>query len=423
MTGGETVRIDRLAAGGDGVGRLADGRVVFIPRTAPGDLVRTGPIRRARRLARARVAALLEPGSGRVEPACPHYTRDECGGCQLQHLTAEAQVQAKSGFVADALRRIAHRETGPPPVEAAPEGWRYRTRIAMAVGRDGRIGLHPVDRPGAVFDLDDCPITALPLMRLWRSLAPHRGLLPSDTRRLLLRLDEHGGRHVIAEVSGTVPWSRAPDLAGALERAGEQAVLWWHPEGGAARTVAASGEAYPATVFQQVYPVMAARVRAHALRRLAAGTGSTVWDLYAGTGDTSLALVAAGAKIASVEQDRRAVALAEVRLRGHLGIAPERPLPPAVDIRSGRAETLVSRLPRPDLIITNPPRTGMAEGVTLAVGRGGAHRVVYISCDPATLARDVSRLGSGWRLADVHAFDLFPQTAHVETVAVLERAS
>ena len=106
------VRILRLAAGGDGVGRLEDGRTVFVPRTAPGDLVEIGGLRARRRYARARVARVLEPSPDRVDPPCPHYLHDDCGGCQLQHLDAGAQRAARRGFVGDALRRIAKLETG-----------------------------------------------------------------------------------------------------------------------------------------------------------------------------------------------------------------------------------------------------------------------------------------------------------------------
>ncbi|MEP6689444.1 MAG: TRAM domain-containing protein, partial [Gemmatimonadales bacterium] len=100
------VRILRLAAGGDGVGKLEDGRTVFIPRTAPGDLVEPSALRPHKRFARARLGRLVEASAGRIEPRCPHYVQDECGGCQLQHLDPPAQREARRGFVGDALRRI-----------------------------------------------------------------------------------------------------------------------------------------------------------------------------------------------------------------------------------------------------------------------------------------------------------------------------
>ncbi|MEO8227705.1 MAG: TRAM domain-containing protein, partial [Gemmatimonadota bacterium] len=110
------VRVLRLAAGGDGVGRLEDGRTVFVPRTAPGDLVELARLRTHRRFARARVARVVEPAPERVVPPCPHYTADDCGGCQLQHLDPAAQREARRGFVGDALRRIGMVDVPDPPI-------------------------------------------------------------------------------------------------------------------------------------------------------------------------------------------------------------------------------------------------------------------------------------------------------------------
>jgi len=405
------VRILRLAAGGDGVGRLDDGRAVFVPRTAPGDLVELGALRAHRRFARARIAHLLEPAPERVEPRCPHYVRDECGGCQLQHVAAPAQREARRGFVGDALRRLARRDVADPPLEPADREFDYRTKITLAASRDGRrIGLHPYDRAGDVFELEWCHITAPELMRLWQAMRSVRRLLPPGLTAGLLRLDREGGRHVLFTAAATEAWSGAGALHQALAQRDEPATVWWRTEEGAPRAMAgAAGEAYPATVFEQVNPVMGDRVRAHAVAALGPLAGRHVWDLYAGVGETTAALARAGAEVESVESDRRAVAEAERR-------------GPRATRHAAKAEMAVERMARPTLVVTNPPRTGMDAAVTSALERAAPTRVVYVSCDPATLARDLARLPS-YRLSDLRAFDLFPQTAHVETVAVLERAS
>ncbi len=154
---------------------------------------------------------------------------------------------------------------------------------------------------------------------------------------------------------------------------------------------------------------MGDKVRAFALAALGEVQGHHVWDLYAGIGETTSALVLAGASVESVESDRRAVAEAEAR-------------GPAAERHVGRVERILERLRPPSLVITNPPRTGMDERVVAELERRSPRRIVYISCDPATLARDLIRM-PGFRLVTAVAFDLFPQTAHVETVAVLDRAS
>lgn len=402
------VRILRLAAGGDGVGKLEDGRTVFVPRTAPGDLVELSSLREYRRFARARPGALLETGPDRVEPRCPHYTEDECGGCQLQHLSLPAQQQARRAFVGDALRRIARLDSPDPELVPSAAAFEYRTKITLAA--DGvLIGLRRYERPDQIFALERCHITVPVLMDLWTSLRPLRALLPPDLEKVVLRRDRSGGLHVVCRVAGLKGWDGGPLLQAELSRAGQSPTIWWHPEGSAARAVAGAGEASSATAFAQVHPDMGDRVRAFAVEMLGDVEGRRVWDLYAGIGETTAALASRGAAVESVEVDQSAVHAAEASgppSRRHVG----------------RVEDVLANLSTPDLVVTNPPRTGMDVRVTDVLERTGLQRLVYVSCDPATLARDLTRLPS-FRLSRVRSFDLFPQTAHVETVAVLDRAS
>jgi 23S rRNA (uracil1939-C5)-methyltransferase len=403
------VRILRLAAGGDGVGRLPDGRTVFVARTAPGDLVELTGLREYKRFARARLAKVLEPSPHRVEPRCPHYVHDECGGCQLQHLDNQTQLASRRAFVGDALRRIAKRELADPPIVPSEKTYDYRTKLTLHVETGGRrIGLYRYDRADQIFDLKWCHITVPQLMELWQVVRRIRSLLPPQLTQVVLRLDRMGGRHLLVRVGPGEVWSGAERLHRELRRNGTPATIWWQPEGGAARAMAGSSAAFPATVFEQVHPEMGDRVREFAVEQLGEVAGRKVWDLYAGIGETTAQLVARGAVVESVELDRRAVAEAEAR-------------GPAARRLAGRAEDLLRKLEPPDLVIANPPRTGMDERVAAELERLRPERLVYISCDPATLARDLLRL-EHFRLGVLQAFDLFPQTTHVETVAVLEPA-
>jgi 23S rRNA (uracil1939-C5)-methyltransferase len=401
------LRILRLAAGGDGVGRLPDGKTVFVPRTAPGDLVELSEVRDHKRFARARVQRVVEPSPLRVDPRCPHYVADECGGCQLQHLEYQAQLSARQSFIGDALRRLGKRDVPDPPIVPAAKPFDYRTKLTLHVSAGGRrIGLHRYDRPDQVFDLVWCHITVPELMTMWQAVRKLRTLLPPALEQVVLRLDRSGGRHLLLRVGKSEVWSGAQRLLRAMQRDGITATIWWQPEGGAARAVAGAGEAYPATVFEQVHPEMGDRVREFAVQQLGDVAGHKVWDLYAGIGETTERLVRHGAIVESVELDRRAVAEAEAS-----GSAARR--------HTGRVEDVLRELRPPDLVIVNPPRSGLDARVSAELERLVPRRLVYISCDPATLARDLQRLPR-FDLKLVQAFDLFPQTTHVETVAVLE---
>jgi 23S rRNA (uracil1939-C5)-methyltransferase len=401
------LRILRLAAGGDGVGRLPDGKTAFVPRTAPDDLVEVSELREHKRFARARISRVVDPSPQRVEPRCPHYVIDECGGCQLQHLVYDAQLSARRSFVGDALRRLGKRNAADPPIVAAARPYDYRTKLTLHADQGGRrIGLHRYNRPTQIFDLEWCHITVPELMTLWQAARRVRQLLPPALEQVVLRLDRSGGKHIIFRVGQSKVWSGGRQLMQNLQAAGVVVTLWWQPEGGAARAVAGAGEAYPATVFEQVHPEMGDRVREFAIEQLGPTAGRRVWDLYAGIGETTAKMARQGANVESVELDRRAVAEAEAR-------------GPAARRLTGRVEDLLRELRPPELVITNPPRTGMDARVTGELERLRPRRVVYISCDPATLARDLQRLPH-FQVRVVQAFDLFPQTTHVETVAVLE---
>jgi 23S rRNA (uracil1939-C5)-methyltransferase len=405
------VHIDRIAAGGAGVGRLADGLAVFVHRTAPGDVAEVEIVRRRARHATGRVHRLVSPGPGRVAPACRHYDRDRCGGCQLQHLDAATQLAAKRRIVGDALRRIAKRDVADPEIVPSPAAWRYRVKLSLAAAR-GRIGLHELERPGRVFPLEDCTITADSLMAIWRRVRACGRLLPEGLTGLVLKVDGRGRAHVVVEgaAAGGDVWDAGP-LARELGDAG--LVIWWRPPGGVARVLAGEYDGVPPDTFAQVNPALAPRVRGDAVHALGPVAGRVVWDLYGGVGEAAERLAAAGATVWLVDSDPHAIAWAADRA-GRSGLA--------IHSIAARAEEALRRLPDADVVLANPPRAGLHERVAAHLAAWGARRdarLVYVSCDPATLARDLHRMPS-LALRSVTAYDLFPQTAHVETMAVLE---
>jgi 23S rRNA (uracil1939-C5)-methyltransferase len=405
------VTVRGIATGGDGVGSLDDGMTVFVPRTAPGDIVEVAVTERHRRWARARALRLVEPGPDRATPGCPHYDADECGGCQLQHLTLAAQGAAKQGIVRDLLSRVGRRTVALPPLVPAPDPWRYRSKVSLAVS-GGRLGFHRYDRPGDVFDVADCHVLVPALMALLGAVRAARAALPAGVAHVVLRLDQAGGRHVVVR-GGSPPWDAA-SFAAAV--GGEGLTVWWEPDGGAVRAVTGDRGAFPALAFQQVNPPVADRIRRDAVAWLQGGPPAVAWDLYGGVGEAARLLAAGGTRVWSVDADRSAVAWAE-----------SQPAPGATapTFLAGRVEEVLHRLPAPDAVLLNPPRQGADGRVPSALERlraaGRARRVAYISCDPATLARDLARL-PGYALRSLAAHDMFPQTAHVETLALLEAA-
>jgi 23S rRNA (uracil1939-C5)-methyltransferase len=385
--------------------------VVFVPRTAPGDEVDIEVTERGRRFARGRLLRVSRPGPSRVEPRCPHYERDRCGGCQWQHVSAAAQLEAKRAIVGDALRRIARLEVEDPAIAAAPHPWRYRTKLTLHA-QDHRIGLHPYDAPTEVFDLEDCHITRARLVEFWAAVRACRALLPAGLEGVVLREDRRGDLHLVAMAADSKPWDARPLLA-ALRTPGVN--LWWRPRGGAPRVVAGDRAGFPALAFEQSNPELAHQIRQEAVEALGVVSGSVVWDLYGGVGDTARLLAERGARVFSVDADRSAVRWARQQLASL----------EAITWIAGRVEESLHRLPEPDAVLVNPPRAGLAARVSAALQDWGSRhpgaRLAYISCDPATLARDVARMPA-FRLAAIRAYDLFPHTSHVEALAVLVQA-
>ena len=416
----EVVTVSGIAAGGDGVGRLADGRAVFLPRTAPGERVRLNAdrLRVHRHFARGVADEIMEPAPQRVTPGCPHFVHDRCGGCQLQHLSYDAQLAAKRAIVGDSLRRIGKLSVTDPEIVAAAERWRYRSRIVLAVkgggGRARTVGLHPFDGPGRVFSLGDCEIADARLIALWRELQGYLEFFPERMTRLTLRLDRDGVRHVIAESPGE-PWRSGEQLRAALAD-GNRLVCWWQPVNGAARVVAGPATGFTPTAFEHDNPTIAAAARRWVVDQVGDLRDTVAWDLYGGIGDTAVLLAERGATVVSVDADEQAVAWA--RRRSDVAVHGAR-----MRFVAGRAEDVLPSLPDPQVVVVAPPREGLHWDVALRLGGDPVSVLGYVSSDPATLARDLYRLNVHYRVRSVQAFDRSPHTAEVVTVAVLEGAA
>jgi len=408
------IAIGSIAAGGDGVGR-ADGMAVFVPRTAPGDVV-DATLDVKGRFARGRMVSLVERSSDRVEPPCVHYTRDRCGGCQLQHVEYSAQLRAKGTIVRDALQRIGKRDVDTVVVRPSPSPWHYRTKLTLALRwqRDGWIaGLHSLDDPEAVFALEECLITDDRVIAVWRDVLRNADLLPRAKRlRGAVRLTEGGASFVL---EGGSHW---PTVEAFADRVPAVRTIWWEAAGGRRRllsdrrtepgSAAAGAVRSPDASFVQVNPAAATLLHDRVISLVLTHTPATVVDAYAGAGATAIALAERGVVVTAIELDVEAGRW----VAAHLPIGSRTVIARVED-------ALAAALPA-DVVLLNPPRAGIDERVTSALRNVPPRAVVYVSCNPATLARDIQRL-SGFRIASVASFDMFPQTAHVETVCELVR--
>jgi len=445
--------IDRIAAGGDGVGRLG-GLAVFVPRTAPGDVVQVA-YRVQGRLGRGRVLQVVTPSAHRVDARCAHYERDACGGCQLQHLNAAAQQQARREIVRDTLARIGKRDVPLPSLVSGAE-WSYRTRLTVALRRRGSgwlAGLHRHDAGARLFSLEHCAIVHPLIDATWsqlRSVVERNtvALPTAETLRISLRLSSgtgvggqqtitddtigteasHAGAQVHVVVQGGESWAEQTEWQEAVQqRAPAVTQVLWLPSAEAEVELmvpegpeVAEAQAF-AQAFAQVNAEVADAMHAHVLQAIADMQAQKVLDGYAGTGRLSRALVERGATVTSVELDSEAVRAMEWQREA---LSPDQTS--RWSIRADRMESAVAALGElaTDVVVLNPPRAGVHEDVTawLEQQAGSLRGVVYVSCNPATLARDLTRLPS-WQVESVQCFDMFPQTAHVESVCVLRRES
>ncbi|MGC8486734.1 MAG: 23S rRNA (uracil(1939)-C(5))-methyltransferase RlmD [Clostridia bacterium] len=442
-----TLRIERMGRDGEGVATLPDGRVAFIAGALPGETVQARLLDEHQRYARGAVTGIEQHAAERRLPPCPIYR--ECGGCTLQHWSYEAEADYKRRRVEEALRRIGGvTDVTVEPVQTPSYPYRYRSKASFVwtgAPGDAHLGLY---RRGShdVVNTDRCLIQHPMLDDVLKQAveaANHFRLEPYQERpgRGILR-------HLVARVSSAedksvallvvsrrdprlIEWARelmrrVPHLKGvamSLNAEHGNRIL-----GGAAVTLTGdpvleerlAGLTFRvgADVFFQVNPPQMDVLLSAVEREIDPADGVGGADLYAGVGVMGSLLARKGYRVMAVEASRSAVADGRESARRN-GLS--------IEFRPGPVETvfsdLVTRHYRPDLVILDPPRSGIKPEVVAALLTGEPNKIIYVSCDPETLARDVGRLRSRYQIRWVAPVDLFPRTDHVETVLVLEKAS
>jgi 23S rRNA (uracil1939-C5)-methyltransferase len=419
-----TLRIDGLAFGGEAVGRDPSGRVVFVHGAAPGDLVEVALVEEKRSFARGEIMTLVEAGPSRVTPPCPIAAR--CGGCPWQHVTIAAQLAAKQDIVRRALGKTG---VEPKPIVPSPVELGYRTRARLRVHKDGAVTMgFSMRRSHTLVDVTACPALDArldeALQRARRALAA----LADGAEALVEGLVAADGRtHLAFELPEPAPSleSEAASLLGPLTGGAiVGVVLRWprhHRVFGEAELEVESGFFGSAAGFAQANTRQNEVLRRTVLERLFAGeTGDfRVLELFAGDGNFSRDLVTRS-RLVAVEGESRAAG----RLLANLRRAAPRTATeaPRWSVRTEAAETAVARLvgagERFDLVLLDPPRAG-AEALMAQLPSLAPRRIVYVSCDPMTLQRDISLIGPRYTVEEIQPIEMMPHTSHIETVVSL----
>lgn len=412
-----TLRAGPPAHGGACVAREEDGRVVFVTHALPGELVETEPRGRRGGVSFAAAGRVLEPSPDRVEAPCPHF--GTCGGCHWQHASYPAQLGIKRAVTAEAWQRAGLRLPPETPVLGMERPWRYRIRGEFeAAGPPGavRFGLHR-ERSHSVLPLEICPIHHERIETGLLAFGAAVSELGLDHVQALQLTAEPGGNGLLWELRFRAQPRRRPPpelaervsalLPGVALLDDSISLDFW------GLTFRVRNDTFVQTNHRQMLVLYET-----ALGMLEAGPRDSVLDLYGGIGTIGLAAARTAGAVTSVEESQQAVQLG--RLAARINGARN------VRFQPGRVEDVLRqlRLGEHRAAVLDPPRAGCAPEAIAQLLRLQPDRIVYVSCEPSTHARDLAMLvQGGYRIRRAAIVDMFPQTYHVETVALLERAA
>jgi 23S rRNA (uracil1939-C5)-methyltransferase len=402
------INLTGLAYGGDAFGRDDDGRMVFVPFALPGERVRVETTETHKRWARGRLVEVLEASPERFTPRCPHFA--ECGGCHYQHMTYPAQLRAKSEILDSQFQRIGG--FSQPLVEEtvpSPSAWNYRNQVQFSIAPEGQLGFMAAGSE-RVIPINECHLPLPDVGEIWPRLDID---VASGVQRVTFRVGVEGERMIILHGAGAPEFEMDTDLS---------ASVIWMVEGG---QIVLAGEGQiimqvldrtfrvSARSFFQVNSELIGELVQRVLESLNVQPGETIFDLYAGVGLFSAFLAEAGAHIIAVEESPQACSDFEFNLEEFDG----------VELYEAPVETALAAISvKPDAVLVDPPRAGLSLEVLEHLLRHQPPRLVYLSCDAATLARDGQRLRkAGYRLERATPIDMFPQTFHIETLTTWRR--
>ncbi len=441
----EDIRIERLAFGGDGIGHVPDGRVVFVPGSCPGDTVDVRALAEKDSFVRGCIERLVRPGAKRVEPACAYAAAGACAGCPWSHIAYETQLSWKRQALVDALGRIAGLDGTRisqvvQPIAPASREWGYRNKVEFSCAADARgrhaLGMHGPD--GAFCPVEKCLLAPERFNGAPKTLAGALryalGESFAGVERVGLRVASHTGdvelaiwtppgrfpRKLVAQVAQDALKAKGAGVVrvlvkGPVEQRRTSGVEVLAGRGSWREKLDGRVLKLSAPSFFQVNTPGAEKLVGLVMEGLAPSGIDVVADLYCGAGSFTLPLACASLLVHAVEMEGSSVRdlrrnLKDAGLDAH--------------VVGGDVARELPSLGRLDKAVVDPPRAGLDAAVVDALAASGASRLAYVSCNPTTLARDAKRLaGHGFTLERATPVDLFPQTYHVETVALFTRSA
>ena len=400
-----TIKLEKLTYGGDAMGRLPDGRAVFVPYGLPGEKVRIRVVQEKKNYAKGELQEIVRPSPERIAAKCKHF--GECGGCHYQNLSYEAQLKNKTEIIRDQLQRIGKIENPPvQPILESPPRWNYRNHVQFHLTEEGELGF--VGAYGGIVPISECHLPEPVINEFWSQLA-FEAEAPFD--RISLRTGVGGDFMLIFESESL----EAPELeleAGisvvhltdgdALVMAGEDHIVM---------QVLEQNFSVSAGSFFQVNTPMAEKMVKHILDKLPL-PAKTILDVYCGVGLFSAFLAPHCERLIGIEASSSACEDFAVNLDEYNH----------VELYKGAAEDVIPHLDAEQaIVLVDPPRSGVDKRALDGIRELAPKFIAYVSCDPSTLARDAARLiRGGYRLVEVTPFDLFPQTYHIESIALFE---
>ncbi len=399
-----------MAHGGAALGRHKK-QVIFVPYSIPGERIRARIVEARQSYAYGELIEIIQPSPVRVEPPCPHFGPGRCGGCQLQHIAYERQLELKRQVVRDQLERIGKLKTPVVhPTIPSPSPWHYRSHATFTLTDEGHLGFYSDDNRRIV-PIEVCHILHPALLDLLEQL----DLEAEGIERARLQVGSEPTDQMIV-------LQTADDLAPAIEVDLPVSINLLLSDNEPVNLVGSPHVTYrvfersfrvTAGGFFQVNLPVAGILVEQVLERLNLRGEEAVLDLYSGVGLFTAFIAERAGLVLSVESYPPAVSDAEANLADLEN----------VELVEGPVEAVLEDLAGPfDAAVLDPPRTGLSDAVIRELGRLAIPLLVYVSCDPATLARDIRQLaGRGYHLVDVQPVDMFPQTYHIEAVAVLRR--